>query len=42
MLPISGFSSSFSALVIKMTELSIAKDTVADAAQQDTVLLYKM
>lgn len=42
MLPMSGFLLPFSALIIKLTELSAAKDIVADGAQQDTVLLYKM
>ena len=42
MLPIEGFLSSFSALIIKMTELSTAEDIMADGAQEDTALLYKM
>lgn len=41
-LSISGFLLPFSALIIKMTELSTAKDVVADRAQEDTVVLYKM
>lgn len=39
-LSISGFLLPFSALIIKMTELSTAKDVVADRAQED--ILYKM
>lgn len=39
---ISGFLLPFSALIIKMTELSTAKDAVADGAQEDRVVLYKM
>lgn len=36
------FLIAFFALIIKTTELSAAKDTVADGCQQDTVLSYKM
>lgn len=41
-LPLPRFLLPFFALFIKITELSAAKNTVADGAQQGTVLLYKV